>query len=796
MQVVKTCACGATFTGAPQRKKCSNNCGRKKDHNPRRTKKRLDNDIQFIAVDGEGVDRPDGKHEYIMLSVGQDTLANSDGSALHHDQIFTFLYAHFSKNTNAAYIGFFLGYDFDQWIKSFTEQEARILLTKQGVASRKRKRSRTPEPFPVYVGRKWEVDLLGKRRFRLAPHLHERPKGTPGGLEDKSWDHCRCGYHFHVQGELKYGEKDVAWDVFFPKRPHEQKRMYICDTGPFWQQSFMSVVDPRNWPDGSVVSEDEYEILKQGKDSRGIVAEYGDVSYFDEMVTYNRLENKILARVTKNLNEGFMSIGIKVPTKDWYGPGRPAQIWLNGHVRKDEIDGDVISHEAMEKSVPKYAIDAGRCSYYGGWFEQFIHGHINGAVYEYDINSAYPYIISMLPCLVHGTWSRGDGTPEYGDKDLLLLKVTTEGSDPYIGGLPHRSSKGHITHPQNTIGWYWKEEINAAVNAGLIDRYSVSEWVRYIPCDCDPPLADIAGLYGKRIGVGLNLTTSERNKLKNGASGKAYKCVYNSAYGKFAQTVGSPRYGNPIYASLITAGCRTLILTAIATHPEKSKAVTMVATDGVYFTSPHPMVTDAYALGSWDVSVKEGMTQFMPGIYWDDKARTALRQGKALKLKSRGISARDLALSIEAIDGMFTQMQGECEQSDGDVQMAFGWPSLELKVKFALVSCLQAVIRKDWGTAGSVIHDGKRDIDSNPRTKRQWAYAYVDERGNLRTRPYVTGMERGRGKAVPQVQTTYYEKSFGFEVDWEIRNSIGDMGVVMDGDISELFGFFMKGVRG
>jgi hypothetical protein len=103
--------------------------------------------------------------------------------------------------------------------------------------------------------------------------------------------------------------------------------------------------------------------------------------------------------------------------------------------------------------------------------------------------------------------------------------------------------------------------------------------VTRIPCDHEPPLRHLEGLYQPRFGIG-----------KDTPEGKAFKLVYNSVYGKFAQSVGEPVYGNPAYASLITRGCRTRILDAIATHPRRSAAVAMMATGGVYFLTPHPQI--------------------------------------------------------------------------------------------------------------------------------------------------------------------------------------------------------------
>ena len=160
-------------------------------------------------------------------------------------------------------------------------------------------------------------------------------------------------------------------------------------------------------------------------------------------------------------------------------------------------------------------------------------------------------------------------------------------------------------------------------------------WLEYEPCDCKPPLRGLAGLYDARLRVGKDTPT-----------GKAYKLIYNSMYGKLAQSVGNPKFANSIYASLITAGCRTMILNAIATHPGRADDVLMVATDGVYFRSRHNDLAISNRLGGWSETRKENLTLFKPGVYWDDSARERIHLGKAPNFKSRGISARDFAIQL------------------------------------------------------------------------------------------------------------------------------------------------------
>lgn len=772
--------CGTLFVPARKGVKyCGRKCQQKQSAHTARATHRSTNRLGFVGVDGEGVDRPDGVHEYVMLSVGADTLWRN-GRQLLLGEILSFLWEQYCSNPEACYVGFYLGYDFVQWFKQLPQDKAHLLFTNAGIASRKSTNplSRQKAPQPV-VWEGWEMDILAGRRIKLRPHTHVYSPWT-GACRNRT-----CGHSMEDDGD-RFGEPQpdeytfddigtdgvVAWAgsaAQFWKQFKPAKRvkgwMYICDTGPFWQCSFLKAIDPSGWP-VPVCSHAEYQTIVEGKADRGLTAEYGETSFFSDMQRYNVLENDVLSRITERLNEGFLNdaITIKIPKSDWYGPGRAAQLWMdmlhdrvaqrdavaaNRILRADTTSGGLSPSDRSNEmgllnadvymSMPAWYVNAARASYYGGWFEQFMHGHI-GDVWEYDINSAYPFIIASLPCLHtdyphNGSYRQGSGS-DYPDDGLsyTLLCGTVRGSDPFIGAAPYRTKQGAILRPHVTKGWYWKHELSAAKRAGLVDSMEVEEWVSYQPCDCTPPFnpADIGieRMYALRLQVG-----------KNSPEGKAFKLVYNSAYGKTAQSIGQPKYSNPVYASLITAGCRTLILDAIATHPEQSKAVSMVATDGIYFTSPHPSLEiSSNRLGLWDVSVKTGFTQLMPGVYWDDKTRERIRDGGTPSLKSRGVNAKDLASQIESLDGLFARglmsLEHHSESTMGEHSGGFVWPEITFHVGFLLDSCKLALQRGKWNTAGRVTHGANRSISSNPESKRI-PVPFIDQTlGVIRTSPY------------------------------------------------------------
>lgn len=682
---MRTCvSCGTEFESDNiRRTKCTKDCGRKtQSANMARTLRRTL--TTFIGVDGEGVTRDDGTHDYVLLSVGNESLYRSDGKALHWREIFPFLYERFEEDSHAAYVGFFLGYDFTQWFRSLPESRARSLLSPDGIAARSRKQSGgNPTPFPVHVGEwEWEIDILGNKRFKLRPGTGF-PPGTPGIKNTREW-------------------------------------MAICDVGSFFQMSFLSLLNDER---GKLLSDTEFDVIAEGKARRS------DATFDKEMIRYNILENEILSRVMAQLNDGFRAIGIPLRKDRWFGPGQAAQAWMK------QI-GAPTGEEVREK-VPERFREAARKSYFGGWFEIFAHGHVPGLSYEYDINSAYPYIISQLPCLMHGKWSHGKRTKVIsGNKTLRLMHGIAQGSNRHVGTLPYRTPKGRVLRPLKTAGWYWEHEIAAAINAGMIDTFTVDEYVAYNPCGCPPPFKEIATLYQERIKVG-----------KNSSHGKAYKLIYNSSYGKMAQSIGNPTFANPIYASLITAGCRTMIIDAIASHPNGLHDLLMVATDGVYFRTPHPhLPLHRETLGLWDEKVKENLTLFMPGIYWDDTTRKNIRDGNNPKLKSRGISASDLANCIDQLDEKFRNL------------MAFApeWPSIELPVKFNMVTAVQALARGKWETCGRISTTGFRTIDSNPFTKRAHTILNWNEEERI-LRSYAWTHQ-------DPLESTPYEKLFGDEM--------------------------------
>lgn len=651
----------------------------------------------FIAVDGEGITLENGEHRYVLFGVGDDQIEDVNG--LEWFDILDYIYNH--RKPGFAFVGFYLSYDFDRWIRTMAYDRAYRLVTSEGRTIRK---SKSPKQhgkvLPVDMPFGWQINMLGKKMFEFRKRS------------------CNCTLYF-----CKH-----------PKGPFVR----VCDAGPFFQCSFLKAIDPRKWTK-PIVTMAEYELIKKNKDFRA----YADC-ITDEMRYYNKLENRILVRLMNVLNKAFIEMGIVLAPNQWFGPGQAAQKWM----KKECIP----KNEDIYKVVPQSFSEAARMSYFGGWFEIMMHGHIPGETHEYDINSAYPYIISSLPCLLHGTW-RHESNTNAPDTGYVLVyasvSIFRKGRYSSIGTMLHREYDSSIKRPDRTKGWFWLHEINAAKRAKTIRYCHIYEWMSYDPCDCLPPLRNVEFLYDLRIKVG-----------KDSPLGKGARLAYNSMYGKFAQSIGTPIFANPIYASLITAGCRTMILDAIATHPKGKDDVCMVATDAVFFATPHPNLPISQRLGEWDYECRHNLTLFKPGVYWDDKTRQDINESRIPEFKARGIAAADFASCIDAIDRKFKEWDSVAPEPSLDNGHINGWPDVIFESGFAMTTCLQAIRRNKWETAGEVKQNVPLRQNANPYGKRIGAFQDVLDDGRKVWRSIPHSLPINDCESMP------YIKRFGMADPW------------------------------
>lgn len=177
----------------------------------------------------------------------------------------------------------------------------------------------------------------------------------------------------------------------------------------------------------------------------------------------------------------------------------------------------------------------------------------------------------------------------------------------------------------------------------------------------------------------------------------------------------------------------------------------MVATDGVYFTSPHPYLPISSDLGQWDTSEKQNMLLFKPGVYWDDKTREAIQAGEKPVFKARGVNAADFGRTLQGIDTQFAALSVSKPSR-------IDWPAVKFPLSFSMVTAVQALRRGDWSLAGTLVADPRAKQSSNPILKRE---AWYWDGSVLRSRPPAN---------TDHVASYPYEKRFGMEDPWSQEN--------------------------
>ena len=686
---------------------------------------------EFVGVDSEGIGEG-ANHRAVLLGVGHSIPGQYENPrGLHWQQAFEHLYNQFGLRPHAAYVGFYLGYDYNEWLKSLPEKAAWWLLSIEG-----RNRRKVPPVKGKFPGRThypvrcegWEIDMLGFKRLSIRPSV------------------CDC--------------KDPGRDVYLECKHKGNRWMHVCDAGPFFQMPFIKVISRDLWandPEGWPITEEEYEIVLTGKQRRS------SAELDDEMRMYNRLENELLARVMKRLARGFDRSGIKLGKDQWYGPGAAASKWLGMQPISKRHD--------LVKIVPEWWLDLCMSSYYGGWFEIFAHGVIMGQSYNYDINNAYPYAISMLPCAECGMWSKGEGALPGSGAPYTLVYATVTTLGDRIGAVPYRDKRGSILRPRVARGWYWLDEVQAAERAGLVQSMDVERWAMYWPnpkCKHgNRPLREVEAMYYERLRVG-----------KASAQGMAIKLTNNSDYGKFAQSVGSAPFGNWFYASRITSVCRSQILDAIATHDGGKNSVLMVATDGVCFDSPHTSLPISKNLGEWEESVYEDLCLFKPGVYWHRDGKNAV-----MKAKTRGVPLREFVKHIGEVQDAFMAWHHlpdtrvlytgnpQWELRGLDVEGFYIWPTVTIPIEFSMTSCKMALNQNKWDEAGRVHPVTEILQDSNPHRKRRHPW-YNEDKRRMETRIY----------DIDPVETVPYDKGLvpqsiplGYGLDGETHDALSEL---------------------
>lgn len=464
---------------------------------------------------------------------------------------------------------------------------------------------------------------------------------------------------------------------FRVRRKPDGKWVVINDVGQFFQTSFLKTLE--RWDTGTEV---ERAFIKRGKEMRH---DFADMT--DEIRAYNALECQLLRKLMTDFRDVCEEVGY-IPKK-WQGPGHLASAMLEYHGIPKRDDIPIMKNQAF------YSLAL--AAYYGGRFEITATGPIYGPCYQYDINGAYVHMLRTLPCLIHGSWKLVRERPAPGKLWFGQIHYEHDKSR-LLFNFPHRLKNGDIQYRRKGIGVYWSTEIEAAERAGSSVDFSTG-WEYETHCECKP-FDFIDDYYQKRLALGKS------------AKGYVLKLAGNSLYGKLAQSIGYAPWANPVWAGIITAGCRAMLIDAYSQDPDGTY---MLATDGI-FCSKQLDLPVSKELGEWDLTVhkKDSVFIVQPGIYFTGE-----------DIKTRGVEH----VRIEKMRGVFEmQFYGYLDNPKGQ----------HYGVKVPVVNFISAPLalaRNRWETAGRW-EETEREISFYWGGKRKPGIARFDDNGTLRTYPY------------------------------------------------------------
>lgn len=624
----------------------------------------------FIGVDGEGYDDVNGRHLYNMLRAGDRLLEPGNGRFLTSWECLDFLC---SLEPDAIYVAYYFDYDVTKILENISWYKLKKLVDRDS------RRTQYGDTFPVDLqDGEYQIDWMRGKFFK-----------------------CRRLVRTEIGEEGKLKRVYSKWVV-------------INDVGPFFQCKFHDALAA--WSIGTASQRDA---IQAGKDLRNSHTLH-DVR---RIAAYNRLEIDLLQELMEQFRQACIDVGY-VPRK-WQGPGQIAEVMLS-------VNGIPRSKDVLLLQQNERLLEFARNAFYGGRPETTGVGHFAGPVWQWDINSAYPYALLHVPCLLHGRFEHGlDSGAALGIEPLSICYGSFEKKDepgrPILYGLPFRTESGVIMYPESGKGWYWGFEILASEH----QIFHAEETFTYVEsCSC-VPFEWIRNVYTVRKGMG-----------KDGR-GIVLKLALNSLYGKMAQSIGSPKYANPIWASFITAFCRVQIQNLIHSCHDKEKrcgeGVAMVATDAIFTCHDIP-VNESGELGELDKKVHpNGIFIVQPGLYFRSSVDG---DGNVDDPKTRGVPKSKIIEYRDQFESNYERMRTSRDLADGDV-------TIQLR---AFVGIRQALHRNNRTVLGQWVATTKR-ISFDWSNKRDLHFTnssiFI---GHIGTYPY---------RRPPQEVTTPYSKDIG-----------------------------------
>jgi DNA polymerase type B, organellar and viral len=440
--------------------------------------------------------------------------------------------------------------------------------------------------------------------------------------------------------DVKYGNFNLH---YIPKRyltiGKNGKRVYIYDIFSFFQTSLLKTIDQMKLD----LTDHEKKVLERGKILRG--ENFRNMSK-KQIIEYNKTECIVTEKIAIKLRGILLRTKLEANGKKFNLC--PTRFYGSGAVAKKILKNlEFEKYHGHETDLPDKIKKFIYMSYYGGRAECFKIGTFKN-VWKYDINSAYPSAMNDL-CLPLTYRIRRPGKDKiiWNDKNIYHIEFDFRFCDAeLIGILPIRRKDGYVIFPKRGRGYWYGCE------AKYLDKYRDGSYkvieileIKY----SDVPVFEIGfinGIYETRLQL----------KKKEDISQIAYKLSINSLYGKLAQQTGASIYQNILFASYITANCRSKILEAIF-NSDAVKNTLQISTDGI-FTDKRINVNIGESLGEWEELNYKKAIILGSGVYglYSENSKFAIRgfevsEGNFNKIYERLEKNKKVTLTYKAFIG-------------------------------------------------------------------------------------------------------------------------------------------------
>lgn len=457
-------------------------------------------------------------------------------------------------------------------------------------------------------------------------------------------------------GEARFGRWYIRWvpgkmmtisrrgEKWHPTRNKKDKvSVTIYDYSSFFGGS--KFIDSAEQILRDTLSEKDKETIAHGKDARG----NNTWKDLDEVLYYWAAEIQLIRRTFEAFRDVMCKAGF--PLKEWYGPGALANFINARHSIRPKLRGV----QTTGGILPDAVHEASKRAFSGGRFELFQAGRTIGPVHAVDINSAYPYALTMIPSFADGEWVRVENPTHIERFGVYRIAYHAPNASPFESRpmpLFWRDNLGLISFPNRVQGWYMSPEARMVMG---MPGVKVSEGWVWQSQDSEFPWKFLGEMYRTRQRLG-----------KSNLLSIPFKLGPNSLYGKYAQTVGWDRkkmlppksHALPV-AAWITSFTRAKLWSVIRQMPER---VIAVETDSVFFTGEMPDIQIGDELGQWSHKEYEELVYIQSGMYHSKQ------EGEWTGTKSRGLSKTEYPLP--AARKYLQSLEPGSE-----------WPSLSLRTK-------------------------------------------------------------------------------------------------------------------